>query len=161
VKLADINPGKLLVDIAHAAFQKIRNRPKAVARRAAKAARKAPRQRQPDEAAGEFFQTDEVREMLQGKLTHTGAGIAASSPFVGLVVNAFVPHIETKIIELGVAPFMCAAEATNCITAGQLAFGLVSGAVALIGSAVVSFGRKRAEKRHAAELAAAAQAAGK
>ena len=43
MSLKDINPGSLLVDIAHATFKKIRNRPKAVARRAEKAARKAAR----------------------------------------------------------------------------------------------------------------------
>jgi hypothetical protein len=94
--------------------------------------------------------------MLQGKLTHTGAGVAASSPFVGLIVNAFVPHVENAIVKIGFAPAMCDPEAVNCISAGQLAVVLISGAVAMIGGAIASYGRKRADKRHAAELAAAA-----
>jgi hypothetical protein len=101
--------------------------------------------------------TDEDLKMLpSGTATHTGAGIAISSPFVGMIVNAFVPHIENAIVNIGFAPAMCAPEAASCVTAGQLAIGLVAGVVAMAGGALASWGRKRAEKRHTAELAAAA-----
>jgi hypothetical protein len=53
MKFKDINPGEILVDIAAAAVKKIRNRPKAVARRAAKKAAK-------EAAGGEFLTDDEV-----------------------------------------------------------------------------------------------------
>lgn len=68
----------LLVDIAYQAFERVRNRPKAVAKRAAKAARKAAKQPQPDEGAGEFFQSDEgvsmdaVKGALKSKLVWLG-----------------------------------------------------------------------------------------
>jgi hypothetical protein len=72
------NPGELLVDIAAAAVKKIRNRPKAVARRAAKRAR--------DEVAEDFNSTDEGPEMLQGKLTYSmQAGMAIV--FVGQLLG--------------------------------------------------------------------------
>lgn len=99
--------------------------------------------------------TEEDYTMLpQGTATHTGAALAGSSPFVGLIVTALVPHIAEKIAAVGFAPLQCAAEATNCITAGQLAFALVSGAVAVAGGALASWGRRRAERRHVAEVAA-------
>lgn len=80
-----ISPGELLVDIAAAAIKKIRNRPKAVARRAAKAARKAKRPRQLDEASGEFFQPDEDRTMLAG--SKSWIGIAGM--LVGFLLSVF------------------------------------------------------------------------
>lgn len=103
--------------------------------------------------------TEEDEKMLPaGTATHTGAGIAISSPIVGMVVIAFIPHIEQKIAEIGFAPMQCAVEAVNCVTAGQLAIGLVSGLVAVGGGALASYGRKRAEKRHAEQMAAAVAA---
>jgi hypothetical protein len=98
---------------------------------------------------------EERTMILQGKVTHTGAGIAASSPFVGLLVNAFVPSVEQAIVNIGMAPVVCAPEVTSCVTAGQMAFALITGFVAMAGGAIASYGRKRAETRHAAELAAA------
>jgi hypothetical protein len=62
--------GGFVVDVAAAIVTKIRNRPKAVARRAARTARKAKRPRQPDEAAGEFFQqeNDDMDKAIVGAL---------------------------------------------------------------------------------------------
>jgi hypothetical protein len=85
VSVRDLLSGEFVVDLAAAAVKKIRNRPKAVARRAAKAARKAARQRQPDEAAGEFFQSEEETTMLEGKKTWIGIGLMG----LGLVLSAF------------------------------------------------------------------------
>lgn len=99
--------------------------------------------------------TEEDYTMLpQGTATHSGAALAGSSPLIGLAITAFVPVIEQKIAELGIAPLECAVEAVKCVTAGQLAFGLASGVVAVAGGALASWGRRRAERRHVAELAA-------
>lgn len=76
--------GQFLVDVVAAAVKKIRNRPKAVARRARKAARKAQRPHQPDEAAGEFFTDDQEVNMLKGKKTYLGL----AAVLVGLVLGA-------------------------------------------------------------------------
>lgn len=53
--------GEFVVDIAAAAVKKIRNRPKAVARRAAKKAARG--ERPADEGTAEFFQPDEEVSM--------------------------------------------------------------------------------------------------
>lgn len=99
--------------------------------------------------------TKEDETMLPaGKATHTGAAIAASGPVVGFLIAAFVPPVENFLASSGFAPVMCAPEAPSCVTAGMLAFGLVTGLVTAGGSALASWGRKRAEKRHAAQLAA-------
>ena len=84
MKLLKLINGELLVDIAAAAVKKIRNRPKAVARRAAKAARKAKRDGPQPDDSGEFFSvepTEGVREMgllleLLGSLARTTLPVA-------------------------------------------------------------------------------------
>jgi hypothetical protein len=101
---------------------------------------------------------DDETMLPNGTATQTGAAIAGSSPLIGLVVTMVVPAIEQKILAIGLAPVECALEAANCVTAGQLAFGLVSGVVAMAGGAIASWGRRRAQKRHEAELAAATAA---
>jgi hypothetical protein len=63
VKLLKLVSGEFVVDIAAAAVKKIRNRPKAVARRAAKAARKARRQRPLDEIDEPFFHDEKEPSM--------------------------------------------------------------------------------------------------
>lgn len=62
--------GSFVVDVAAAAVKKIRNRPKAVARREARAARKNARrgEQPPDEVAEDFNSTDEVSTMNAGSL---------------------------------------------------------------------------------------------
>lgn len=77
-----LNPGSLLVDIAAAAIKKIRNRPKAVARRARKSARKAAAN-PPDEIDEPFFQTDKETPMLNGYKTYLGIAAALLGVVLG------------------------------------------------------------------------------
>lgn len=66
-----MNTGTFVVELGAAIVKKIRSRPKAVARRAARAARKAKRENPLDETAEEFNQQREDRSMdsLRGALT--------------------------------------------------------------------------------------------
>lgn len=102
--------GALVVDIAHSAIRKLRNRPKAVARRKARAEKKRG-ERPADEAAGEFFSDDKETTVnmnlliaLAGSLIRhalpwatallAGAGIQVSdgsSPWftIGLAVGVY------------------------------------------------------------------------
>lgn len=95
-----------------------------------------------------------------GTATKTGAGIAASGPFVGILVTMFTPVLTNVIAEHHIAPLMCDAVASNCVTAEALSATVIAGAVSLIGGWIAKWGRDRAEARHEAELAAAQKSAG-
>lgn len=100
-RLKKLGPA-LLVEFAFAVFQKIRNRPKAVARRARKAASKAPK-RAADEVAEDFnVPTDEVsmskvKEAL-GKLRTSTKGGAAGFLAPLVVVLPFYEEINSFIV---------------------------------------------------------------
>jgi len=83
VRLLKLIDGELLVDIAAAAVAKIRNRPKAVARRAAKAARKARRNGPLPDDPGESFDTDEPGGSMNGYKTYSGIVVA----LIGVVLG--------------------------------------------------------------------------
>ncbi len=107
-----MSPGSLLVDIAAAAIKRIRNRPKAVARRAAKAARNAKRERQPDEAAGEFFQPDEETTMGPLLLEILGSFARTGLPWATAMLDPLGIHVTgdnptlTIALAVGVYAFM-------------------------------------------------------
>lgn len=85
MKLLNASTASLLVDIAAAAIKKIRNRPKAVARRAAKAARKAKRAGPLPDDDGEFFSDDKETSMNpfpQGTQTLTGIAVLVLTPWL-------------------------------------------------------------------------------
>ena len=145
MSLKDINPGSLLVDIVAAAVKKIRNRPKAVARRAAKVARKAARPRQPDEAAGEFFPNDEVKRMSIPKHWLSGGGIVAIVIGFGLTVFGIGECSPQEVAEAAQA---CVAPGTVDRMVGAVNELLIGG-----GAIVAAFGKKRAMKREAALVA--------
>lgn len=73
-----------VVELAAAAVKKIRNRPKAVARRAAKAAKRAKRDGPLPDDSGEFLDSDqEVSAGMSGLKTYTGLVVTA----IGLVLG--------------------------------------------------------------------------
>lgn len=148
MKLAEINPGSLLVDIVAAAVKKIRNRPKAVARRAAKQKRRAEKrgERPADEAAGEFFQPDEVTGMQIPKHWMTGGGIVAIA--LGFLLTLFGIG-ECSVDEV-------AAGLQSCVAPGTVdrLVGAANELLLGVGTIVTAAGKKRAMKREAALEAA-------
>lgn len=121
-----------------------------------KARRKAKRGETLTEDQYEILRTTKETSMIpQGKATYTGAALAAGSPFIGFAVAAVAPPLENAIVGLGMAPAVCAADAPSCVTAGMMAVAVATGVITSVASWIVTWGRNRAEQRHAAELAAA------
>lgn len=117
-----MSPGSLIVDIAAAAVKKIRNRPKAVARRQRRAAEKAAK----DAAGGEFFPDDtEETSMFNGMKTYIGIATAA----IGVVLGW-----------LGVGQ----AESTEL--AGQIVSALDQ-VLTVAGLALAAYGRAKAQPK--------------
>lgn len=98
----------------------------------------------------------EIQTMIpQGKATYTGAALGAASPFIGLMVAMVATPLENLIVAASIAPAMCEPDAQSCVSAGMMAVAVATGVVTSIASWIVAWGRSRAEKRHAADLAAA------
>lgn len=142
-----ITPGSLIVDIGEAAWRKV------APWKRLKRARNRWRERR---GLPPIPITDEDDKMLpQGKATYTGAALGAVSPFIGFVVAALSPPLENAIVALNIAPAMCAIEDTSCVTAGMMAVAVATGVLTSVASWLVAWGRRRAERRHEAELSAA------
>jgi hypothetical protein len=85
--------GAFVVDVAASIVKKIRNRPKAVARRAAKAAQRAERRGELDEVAEDFnIPTDEVPTM----------NMALLLPILGSIARTFLPAATAYLAGLGI-----------------------------------------------------------
>jgi hypothetical protein len=95
VKLSELNPGTLLVDIAAAAVKKIRNRPGAVARRAAKAARKKAKW-QDDHPA------DEIAEIFNTPPDEVSMNAALLLPVLGSIARTFLPAATAFLAGMGI-----------------------------------------------------------
>lgn len=123
--------------------------PKFAARRAVKraqrAARHAERQRQPDEVAGEGFQQDEERSMLQGKKTWIGLGLMV----VGLVLNVF--NIGECTAD-AIAAATCVPADTILANLGEAADKLATG-IGLVVATVGTVHKQIREKRLRAQIA--------
>lgn len=110
VSLLGLLNGELLVDIAAAAVKKIRNRPKAVARRAAKAARKAKRDGPlPDADEGQFFTVEDqpmnwtlVIALLGSLLRHFLPWATALLAGMGISVSPEASPWLTIVLAIGV-----------------------------------------------------------
>lgn len=99
--------------------------------------------------------TEEDYTMLpQGKATYTGAGLGAAAPFIGFAAAAIAQPLENAIVAIGAYPAACAPDAPGCTTAGMVAVAFATGIVTSVAAWVVAWGRKRAEARHQATLAA-------
>lgn len=92
-----MSAGKLLVDIAHEAFKKIRNRPKAVARRERK-------------------QRKEGKSMAVGTTRGTGIGIIGAAPIITIVLERVGLPAEC----------VAEAAAQGCIAASDVALALMT-----------------------------------
>ena len=90
-----------------------------------------------------------------GSATYTGAGITVAALPIGIAVTVLSPKLTNLIIAAGMAPEMCSPDAANCVSASAMSIALITGVVSTLGAWLVAWGRKRAEKRHDAELAAA------
>lgn len=108
MKLSDLNPGSLLVDVVIAAAKRIRNRPKAVARRAAKAARLAKRDGPlPDVGEGQFFTVEDVPmnrtlviALLGSLLRHFLPAATAYLAGLGVSVSSGASPVFTLVLAL-------------------------------------------------------------
>lgn len=128
-----INPGSLLVDIVAAAVKKIRNRPKAVARRAAKAARKATRDGPADEIDEPFFNQEDAS--MNDKVIVTlpdGSKVERIEPIVplrtstkSLVGGTFLAQVYVQLVGLipheGVVAALTTPEMTALVAVGLAA----------------------------------------
>lgn len=99
MKLRDfISPGEILVDAGAAIINKIRNRPKAVARRAAREEKRKQRHSAQDAAGGEFLPHEEDVPMnlliqLLGSIARTaGPAAAAYLAGKGIIVAGMDPE---------------------------------------------------------------------